>query len=248
MREVRRAAAVGALAAVLLLGACSGDSDEATPGTASPSPTSTPEPAPEPAGESPASTSEPTLAPTVDPHPALADLVISTSGLGPLTVGSLAPAENPGAAMIERDEDFCAEIAEEGAEAARWVASGYEDDTGYASDPVTPFFVDASDAGVRRIDVMGAAPRTPTGLGIGSAVSELQAAHPELAGPFEGPVSRVWWIQDEAGTIAFETQGEAGGLRPAGTAESVILIRVLAPGVPPDFAAANTDDVAGGCL
>lgn len=208
MRDARRAAA-GVMAALLLLGACSGDPDEAPPGTSSASPEATQSPSPEPVVESP----ELVVEPTVDPRPALAELVISTSGLGPLAVGSIAPAQNPGAAMIERDEDFCAEIAEEGADPARWVASGYDQDTGYAGDPVTPFFVDASDAGVRRIDVMGAAPRTAAGVGIGATLAELQAAHPELAGPFEGPVSQVWWVQDAAGTVAFETQGDdvAGG-------------------------------------
>ena len=79
-------------------------------------------------------------------------------------------------------------------------------------------------------------------------LADLQAAYPELAGPYDGPVSRVWWLSGPTGTLVFETQGDEDGLQPSGTPESVILLRVLAAGVDPAFATANSDDVAGGCL
>ncbi len=95
---------------------------------------------------------------------------------------------------------------------------------------------------------MGETPATAEGIRIGSTLEELQDAYPDLSGPYEGPVSQVWWIQDESGSVAFETQGDADGLRPAGTEEGVILIRILAPDWPPTFATANSGDVAGACF
>jgi len=173
-----------------------------------------------------------------------------TAGLGPLTVGSTPPATNPGAAMIAWDAAFCSgEMWEGDGDPGRWVPSGYDNDTNYMGEPAGPFYVDASDAsdaGVHRIDVMGTSPHTVEGIRIGSTLAELQATYPALAGPFAGPVSKVWWIQDAAGSVAFETQGE--DMLGAGAPEQVILIRVLAPGVSPEFGAANSGNVAGACF
>ena len=250
MRTSRPAVlAAAAVVAGLLLAGCSGTPAEvpeasltADPG-ASVDPSPSAEPSPEPTE---------TVGP-VDPHPALADLVISTAGLGPLTVGSTPPATNPGVAMIAWDAAFCSgEMWEGDGDPGRWVPSGYDNDTNYMGEPAWPFYVDASDAsdasdaGVHRIDVMGTSPHTVEGIRIGSTLAELQATYPALGGPFAGPVSKVWWLQDAAGSVAFETQGE--DMLGAGAPEQVILIRVLAPGVSPEFGAANSGNVAGACF
>ncbi len=181
--------------------------------------------------------------PVVDPHPDLGALAISATGLGPLAVG-VPPVGNPGAAMIEWDPVRC---EGSGGEPGRWVASGYPDDV-VDGQPRDAFFVDADDDAVRRIDVLGTTVRTAEGVGVGTPLSNLQATYPALEGPFDGPLSRVWWLTGDAGTLVFETQGDADGLQPAGTPESVILLRVLAAGIDPSFATANSDDIAGGCL
>jgi len=235
--------ATAAAVAVLLLAGCSGTPAEIPEAslTADPGASVDPLPSAEPSPE-PTETAEP-----VDPHPALADLIISTAGLGPLTVGSTPPATNPGAAMVAWDEAFCSgEMWEGDGDPGRWVPSGYDNDTNYMGEPARPFYVDAVDAGVHRIDVMGTSPHTVEGIRIGSTLAELQATYPALAGPFAGPVSKVWWIQDAAGSVAFETQGE--DMLGAGAPEQVILIRVLAPGVSPEFGAANSGNVAGACF
>lgn len=248
----RAPSVVGGIAALLILGGCGSVVDEPrAPGVeatrSSPTVGATAEE--KPGRTTPPSTGPtPTATPTTDPHPALADLVIATTGLGPLTVGGVPPADNPGAAMIEWDADFCGGGPDEVADPGRWVPSGYDQDTGYTGDPVTPFYVEATDAGVHRLDVMGGGPATAAGIRIGSTVDELRAAYPALDGPVDGPVSRVWVIHDASGSVAFETQGDADGLRPAGTVESVILIRVLESGYPADFAAANSGNVAGACF
>jgi hypothetical protein len=183
--------------------------------------------------------------------PDLAGLPITTSGVGPLMVAMIAPAANPGAAMIECDpDDRVGEVTETEGDPGRWIQSGYSSDTTYVGEPATPFHVDATDTGVHRIDVMGTSPHTVEGIRIriGSTLAELRAAHPDLQGPSAGPVSQVWWVQDAAGSIAFETQGDMDGMRPPGTEDGVIPIRVLAPGVSPDFVAANNGNVAGACF
>jgi hypothetical protein len=112
-----------------------------------------------------------TLEAATDPHPALADLVISTSGLGPLTVG-LPPAGNPGGAMIEYHENYCPDIVEaEGGtwdpafDRGLWLAAGYDDPvpTFWNDDPQNPFRVDASAEAVLRIDVRSLTPGPPVG-------------------------------------------------------------------------------------
>ena len=89
-----RSVVVAAIAAVLLAGCGSYTEEPAASPTPTPTKDTAPSPSPEPSPE-PTKTVEP-----VDPHPGIADLIITTSGLGPLTVGSTPPAINPGAAMI----------------------------------------------------------------------------------------------------------------------------------------------------
>lgn len=193
-----------------------------------------------------------------DPHPALEDLVISTSGLGPLTVG-LPPATNPGAAMIELHPDYCADTwadswgegwAEQGLDADRWLPADYPNGTGPFSGSGLPFGVRVWDGVVQRIDVLSTLPRTAEGIGVGSTLAELQTAYPGIAEETaREDWSRVWVVRDAAGTLVFETADDLDGYLPELTGETVVGIRVFAPGAP-DAATPTlgSDNVAGGCL
>lgn len=244
MRTRRSVAVVGFV--VLLLAGCTSSEEPEAPATTAPTESAPNDDAEPPASPEPSAEPTPTEDP-VDPHPALADLIITTSGLGPLTVGGTPPADNPGAAMVAWEAEFCSGEGWAGdGDPGRWVPSGYKADTNYMGEPATPFYVDATDAGVHRIDVMGTGPHTEEGVRIGTTLTVLRATYPGLSGPFAGPVSQVWWLSDTAGHLAFETQG--GDMIAPGAPEQVILIRVLAPSWPPEFATANSGDVAGACF
>lgn len=222
-----------------------------------PSPSPVPSEAVEPAGE-PSPESAETVEPSGPGHPAIEDLIITTAGLGPLTVG-LPPTTNPGAAMIEFDPDYCAakpELPPPG----RWVPTGgyaEPNDTDSMGEPTLPFWVEASDDwGVTAIRIWGVGPHTAQGIRVGSALVELQAAYPELEGPYadeSGDVSpgepawHTWWVADDTGSIVFETQDDAGGLLPPGTEESVVLIHVLDPRIGTAITTANGGLRAGDC-
>lgn len=238
---------VGASVVALVLAGCASPdtpADDASPSAPSPrapsSSTSAPrDETPAPATEAPKTTEPSDPAVAAEPPPAFDELVISTSGLGPLAIG-VPPESNPGAAMLRWSPDECADMGD--GDPGRWVTTYPGSDGGY------PSAVEVTDSGVVWIDVLQAGPRTAEGVGIGTDLATLQATYPNLVAGTPGPVSNVWWLAGPDGYLVFETQGDKDGLQPAGTPEQVILMRVLSPTADPDFATANSDWVAGGCL
>ena len=182
---------------------------------------------------------------SIAPYPPTASLVLSTPGLGPLTIG-LPPKSNPGAQMIVFDPKACAGAAE-GSELGRWTANypPYTDADG-SSKPL--FAVDVNDShGVYWIDVLNPAIKTSAGIHVGSTLDALKAAYPGLVKGTPGPTSQPWWVSDAAGTLSFEVQDSSQGLQPEGTPPVVVLIHVQAPGVDADWTAANSGNIAGSC-
>lgn len=197
-----------------------------------------------------------TVEPATEPHPALEDLVISTSGLGPLTVG-LPPIGNPGEAMIEYHENYCSDIVESDGSSTLdpaldpglWLAAGYDGTpTFWTEDLQDPFRVSASAEAILRIDVRSLIPRTAGGVGIGSSLEDLLAAHPDVVEMTEmSSWSRAWVLQGDAGTLVFETADDLDGYLPELTEETVISIRVTAQGVDFPRHTLGTGNVAANC-
>lgn len=236
-----RASAVVAVA--LMLAACTGGDEDVTP-SPTPSPDAPPVPSP-----SPEPSPSPSPEPVFDPHPPLASLVVTAEGILPLAIGE--PLDtNPGAAMVFLEPDYCYNeimgITE--GDLDRWLANysmGMHPD-GFE---MRPFAVDvAVGFPLWRIDVATTELATPEGIRIGSTLAELQATYPDLVAGTPSGISKVWWIEGVNGYLVFETQDDSDGLQPPGTPETVILMRVIWNGTSPDFASANSGDVAGACF
>jgi hypothetical protein len=228
-----------AFAAVALAGC--GPSGGTTPGTTpSTSPSATPV-ASYTVTISTSATPSP-AATAVDPHPALADLVITTSGLLPLTIGQ-AIVGNPGEAMVEWNATACDPAFTDPSALGRWQATYPE-----IPDRGRPFLVDGEMDGVlRRIDVNSPILSTPEGIHVGSPVTDLVAAYPALTTGTSGwDAIHVHWIQDARGTVVFETDtmNVDGTIGP----DHVAFIRVLAAGIDPDWTASQSGNIAGACI
>ncbi|WP_291379281.1 hypothetical protein [Demequina sp.] len=211
-------------------------------GGATPSPTQTTTTSPEPTETVTASPS-----PEPEPRPSLAELTVSPNGLLPMRIGE-APDEGTSAQMLEFDEEYCADLAmgDEPESSGRWVST-YDRVEGHFGGETEAFTVSVSNEIVTRIDVFGLGLETTDGVGIGTPIDELRATYPNLAeGSSGGDFSTVWWLIGEEGNLVFETQEEGGN--GTGGQEVVILMRIIEASYDPDFSAAGTDDIAGGCL
>jgi hypothetical protein len=135
--------------------------------------------------------------------PALADLVITPQGMGPLLVGGPVADAQP---VVRWEEDLCVTTEGETVIETRggWVS-------GYGDDPFdAPFSVivdrDAAGEPVFAVEVVKEGPHTEGGIQVGSTLAELQAAHPEvrLATPSDGGPIEVWVVEQGSGALVFE--------------------------------------------
>jgi len=213
---------------VLALTAC----DPPAPGA-----TSSPEPS-ETVTESPTPTPTPT--PTV--APAAADLVLTAEGMGTLVFGQ-APSSDPAQQMIAQDPAACAEFAPAGTpEATRWrPIAAYQ-----TPDPLFGASVTAAGT-LERIDLFGSTVPADGGIRVGSALSELTAAHPDAA-LVPSDLTDVYVVTGTHGTLQFEVaKSDPTGYWAPGDIGHVEFIHATVTGYG-TFTVVASENIAGGCL
>ena len=183
---------------------------------------------------------EPTPTTPADPAAtsALAGLVLSPEGIGPIVYGEPVPAFDPNTEPVVWDETFCdwsAELRAEGyVEHPGWKAN-------YPMSATTPFIVelgggDEPSSPVDRITIWSAEIRTADDLGIGSALADLQDAYgAKLLGVPDGTYPGYAVMGDHGQLVFwFDAYSEQ---------DAVYMVSVLDPNTPAAFAY----DV-GGCV
>lgn len=168
--------------------------------------------------------------------PALEDLVISTSGLGPLLLG----AEVDAAPLVRLDASACA-----GTDLpARWVAD-YPDEQNPLGAPSAPFGIAHFENRVMRIEVHTPGPRTTGGVQVGDDLAALRAAHPELARiatTDDLGVVEAWGLQEGERTLAVEVSANPSGDAFWADAELGRVVAIVATsGIPYTYPAWGTD-------
>jgi hypothetical protein len=226
-----------ASAIALLLSGCSllpeplPTSDPDSSSSAPPTPAESPTP-------SPAPSSEPEPDPSAASKPDLADLHLTTEGLGSLRIGSPVTASG----MAEYDPDFCAGVSENPGDPAdgRWVSTYGDDTFGIA---VTAEDL-VSSIGVRQADL-----RTPGGIGVGSTTDELTAAHPEATqAPSSVGLTDVWVLRGPSGQTVFEVANDSQpGYFEPDELGTVITLRTSEPGLG-EQSTWGSDAGEGSCL
>ncbi|WP_309615365.1 hypothetical protein [Salinibacterium sp.] len=161
---------------------------------------------PSPTATAPTPTATPTPTPTVvaPTKPALAELVLTADGLGPLLMGQAPPVTDPALDILVFDPEHC--DAGQG-DPGLWVpnyddpAAFYTtiDDQGLVSQLALFRRSDSADTGVGPI-------LTDTGIGVGSTRDELLAAHPTGFDEIvtTGQVSDVYIASGNTGSLVFE--------------------------------------------
>jgi len=180
-----------------------------------------------PAAE-PSSSSTPAATPTPEPtQPALAELVLSPAGLGPLVVGAPVPVEDETVAVVRYDPEGC--VSDSGEVRAGIWRPAYTEERPF--DVVTAEL--AQDGAIDRILVLQPFVRTAEGIGIGSTLDELRAAYPAIVGVDDGLTS-LYTLETDEGTLTFEVASERAtpGYWTPEQQNTVMLVAARAPGDP----------------
>ncbi|WP_194398950.1 MULTISPECIES: hypothetical protein [Microbacterium] len=226
----------GAIATAALLGSEAQPAPAVTPTPPAPTPTesatpppTTPSPTPDP---TPTTPSEPT-------PPAIDELVVSPSGLGPVRIGE--PLADAGLLMAQLTNEDC--LTTYWRTADRYVVA----DGGYGSTGGPAFTLSGDESGaIQRIDVLTPSIPTQAGLRIGMSGADVARLHPDAVEQ-PGALSNIWIVPGASpgGQLIIEVANSDVSYW-GDAADTVAFIRVIdADAVPGTIAA--SDDVAGAC-
>ena len=179
--KISRAVAVAGMAIVLLAG-CANE-------------------APAPIADPPSESATPT--PTPKPtKPPLAELVLTTEGLGPITIGEAPVVVDPALDVIIFDDDYCQEFVDDGRrdDAGKWIANYEPALSGQSFDP---FSVAVQNDIVQIVAIGSPEIVTAEGIGLGSSRAEVIAAYPdaELTHAF---ISDIYVVDGVNGHLVIE--------------------------------------------
>lgn len=228
--------------AALFLSSCA---TPGAPGATPPEPSATVEPAP-------SGSPEPSVEPTPDPEPTrppLAELVVSTEGLGTLQIGDTL-VDDPVAGMAVFDPEFCGpEVLGSRGDPGRWIAHpDYTAATRYGG-PLAFGLAVGEDDVLHRIDIFAPVLGTAEGIGIGSTEAELLSAYPDAVST-DFFATRVYVVPGSLGDLQLEVAIAPGDEYSDWAPEeldTVRIVRVVVAGQEP-YTVAFSDNIAPGCL
>ena len=169
-------------------------------------------------GHSASASASPTPTPAAT-RPAVGDLVLSTSGLGPLHLGSPVPVTPAPLALVVWNPTACVS-ADLGISAGDPTAGAWETTYPDADGPAgsrQPFILttvgSAQTGNIDLVWVWTTGAHTADGIQVGSTLDQLNAAYPAFSRTITGAVSDVYVIDAAAGSLVFEVskQDSSGG-------------------------------------
>ncbi|MDQ1546066.1 MAG: hypothetical protein QOH69_970 [Actinomycetota bacterium] len=163
-------------------------------------------------GHSASATPTPTPAAT---RPAIGDLILSTSGLGPLHLGSPVPTTPAPLALMVWNPTACVS-ADLGISAGDPNAGAWHTTFPDADGPAgtrEPFILttvgSAQTGNVNLVWVWSDGPHTAAGIHVGSTLEQLHSAYPDFARTVTGGVSDVYVIDGPTGSLSFEVSRQS---------------------------------------
>jgi hypothetical protein len=186
-----------------------------------------PVPGGQPSGDPTPSVAPDTPTPTPEPtKPAVADLLLSPDGLGPLRIGETPPATAPDLDILVYRPDYCAGEPE-ASSPGMWLANYPVDAKGRR-----PFVAAVRDGTgiLAAIAIFSPEIRTASGIHLGSTKDELLAAYPEgFASKLDNQgVSTVYSVAGTAGQLLIEVTADGmPGYWPADELNRVNLLTVI---------------------
>jgi hypothetical protein len=197
-------------------------------------------------------------APAADAPPALSELVVTATGIGPLTMGEPIPSPTDSRSLATYDPAFCATEDRPVGDpwAGAWRPSYPTTPVDWAPRPVDAFTVHTEeaiqDSAISSIGVWSPELATAAGIHPGSTRTELEVAYPSFASVTEAELTDIYVVRDPAGSTGelwFEVANAsyATDVFPSSIVDLVLWVVVM-PGGNAPYSLTETDSGGGPCV